>query len=114
MEKCIFCKVVNKKVPARIIVEDDLAVAFEDVNPQAPIHVLVIPKMHISSLNEVTASERDLMGHLMLVAAKVAEIKSVHQTGYRLVINTNAQAGQTVFHVHFHVLGGRQMAWPPG
>lgn len=114
MEKCIFCKVVDKKVPARIIVEDDLAVAFEDANPQAPIHVLVIPKMHISSLNEVTALERDVMGHLMLMAAKVAEIKSVHQSGYRLVINTNAQAGQTVFHVHFHVLGGRQMAWPPG
>jgi histidine triad (HIT) family protein len=114
MGKCIFCKVVDKKVPARIIVEDDLAVAFEDVNPQAPIHVLVIPKKHISSLNEIAASERDLMGHLMLVAAKVAEIKRVHQTGYRLVINTNAQAGQTVFHVHFHVLGGRQMAWPPG
>jgi histidine triad (HIT) family protein len=114
MEKCIFCQVVEKRMPARIILEDDLAMALEDVNPQAPIHVLVIPKKHIISLNEATASERDMMGHLILVAAKVAQIKSVHQTGYRLVINTNAQAGQTVFHVHIHVLGGRHMSWPPG
>ena len=114
MEKCIFCEVVEKKVPVRIIIEDNLAVAFEDLNPQAPVHALVIPKMHITTLNEVRAAERELMGHLLLVAAKVAEIKSVHQAGYRLVLNTNAQAGQTVFHVHLHVLGGRQMAWPPG
>jgi histidine triad (HIT) family protein len=114
MEECIFCRVVEKKLPVKIVVEDDLSVAFEDSNPQAPIHVLVIPKVHISSLNEVRVSERDVMGHLMMMAVRVAEIKKVQQTGYRLVLNTNAQAGQSVFHVHLHVLGGRPMAWPPG
>jgi histidine triad (HIT) family protein len=114
MKECLFCCIVDKKQKARIILEDEVAVAFEDIHPQAPVHVLLIPRKHMGSLNEVQGMDREVLGHLLLMAAKVAEMKQVHRSGYRLVINTNAQAGQTVFHLHVHLLGGRTMTWPPG
>ena len=114
MDDCIFCKIVQKKIPAKIIYEDDLAVAFEDINPQAPSHTLVIPRKHIPTALEIRQGDHALIGHLFEVAAKIAHEKRIAQSGFRLVMNTNADAGQTVFHVHLHLLGGRAMQWPPG
>ena len=114
MKECLFCGIVGKKQAARIILEDDIAVAFEDIHPQAPVHVLLIPRKHLGSMNDAQEADRDILGHLLLMAAKVAEMKQVHRSGYRLVVNTNAQAGQSVFHLHAHLLGGRTMKWPPG
>ena len=114
MDDCIFCKIVQKKIPARIIYEDDLSVAFEDINPQAPSHTLVIPRKHIPTALEISQGDHALIGHLFEVAAKIAREKRIAQSGFRLVMNTNADAGQTVFHVHLHLLGGRAMQWPPG
>jgi diadenosine tetraphosphate (Ap4A) HIT family hydrolase len=111
---CIFCKIVRGKIPAKIIYEDDLAVAFEDISPQAPVHTLVIPRKHISTLLDMEDGDRELVGHLFKVAADLAREKGVDNGGFRLVMNTNADAGQTVFHVHLHLLGGRAMSWPPG
>jgi histidine triad (HIT) family protein len=111
---CLFCKIAEKKIPARIIHEDDLAVAFEDVNPQAPVHFLVIPKKHIAVLTDMTAEDDALMGHLYRLAARLAAQKGVAQSGFRTLVNCNRDAGQSVFHIHLHVLGGRPMAWPPG
>jgi histidine triad (HIT) family protein len=114
MEHCPFCKIVKKELPTRLIHEDELALAFEDLHAQAPVHVLIIPKRHITSMNEVQDADGELMAHLLLVARRVAESLKVQHNGYRLVINTNAQAGQTVFHLHLHLLAGRAMGWPPG
>jgi diadenosine tetraphosphate (Ap4A) HIT family hydrolase len=111
---CIFCKIAEGKIPARVIYEDDLAVAFEDISPQAPVHTLVIPRKHISTLLDMEDGDRELVGHLFKVAADLARQKGVDNGGFRLVMNTNADAGQTVFHVHLHLLGGRAMSWPPG
>jgi histidine triad (HIT) family protein len=114
MSDCIFCKIVEKKIPTKIVHEDDKAVAFEDVNPQAPVHVLVVPKRHAASLAELTQSDAGMLGHLMLTGAAVAKQKGIADSGYRLVVNTGRNGGQTVFHLHVHVLGGRGMHWPPG
>lgn len=114
MADCVFCRIVSKKVNSRIVYEDDEALAFEDVNPQAPVHALIVPKRHITGLNEIDHTDANLMGHLLYVARLVAEQKKIHLSGYRTVVNTNAQAGQSVFHLHMHVLGGRYMSWPPG
>jgi histidine triad (HIT) family protein len=110
---CIFCKIATHQIPAKILYEDDRAVAFADTNPQAPVHVLVIPRRHIASLNE-PVEDPALLGHLLLVAAGLAKEKQIDASGYRTVINTNADAGQSVFHLHVHLLGARSLAWPPG
>ncbi len=114
MEHCLFCNIINRKAPANIIYEDDLALVFKDIHPQAPEHLLVIPKKHIASLNQAGREDANLLGHLLLVGTKVAKEAGMADAGFRTVINTNAQAGQTVFHIHVHILGGRIMRWPPG
>src|SRR5262245_45883079 len=111
---CLFCKIANKEVPAKVQFEDDDLLAFHDINPGAPTHVLVIPKRHIVSLNDATAADAALRGKLVLATHRVAEETGIAEKGYRVVINTGQNAGQSVFHVHVHVLGGRAMAWPPG
>lgn len=109
----IFAKIIDREIPADIVYEDDLCLAFRDINPQAPTHVLVIPKKGIPMLSDAKDDDALLLGHLMLAAAKVAEQEGIG-AGYRLVVNNGAAAGQTVFHLHVHVLGGRAMSWPPG
>ncbi|MDR0311895.1 MAG: histidine triad nucleotide-binding protein [Acidobacteriota bacterium] len=111
---CIFCKMASREIPANILYEDDLCMVFEDINPQAPIHLLVIPKKHITSLNDAGDEDGALLGHLLGAVARAAKEKKIDGSGYRTVINTNAEAGQTVFHLHIHVLGGRRLGWPPG
>ncbi len=111
---CIFCRIITKKIPSKIVYEDDLVTAFEDVNPQAPVHTLVVPKKHIPDIHSMTEADRDLVGHLFLTAKKSAEDKGLDSKGYRMVINNGAGAGQTVFHIHLHVLSGRHFSWPPG
>ncbi|HJR62718.1 MAG TPA: histidine triad nucleotide-binding protein [Gemmatimonadaceae bacterium] len=111
-DPCLFCRIVRGEVPAKIVAETDECVAFRDVNPQAPVHVLVIPREHVASLSE--ARDPALVGRLALVAADIAKREGIAESGYRTVINTNANAGQTVFHIHLHLLGGRRMEWPPG
>jgi histidine triad (HIT) family protein len=111
---CIFCRIVNKEIPAKIVYEDDKVLAFHDINPQAPYHILVIPKKHISTLLELTEGDKDLIGHIYLVMNKLARELGIAERGYRVVVNCNEEGGQTVFHVHFHFLAGREMHWPPG
>jgi len=111
-DDCLFCRIVRGEIPAKIVKETDHCVAFRDVNPQAPVHVLVIPREHVASLNE--ARDPALVGRLVLDAADIARELGLADGGYRTVINTNADAGQTVFHLHLHLLAGRKMAWPPG
>ena len=111
---CIFCKIANHEIPARTVYEDDDVLAFHDLSPQAPVHVLVIPKRHVASLNEATDADQLLLAKLLRVATKVAEAQGVGTSGYRVVLNTGAHAGQSVLHVHAHVLGGRSLQWPPG
>ena len=114
MDECIFCKIANKEIPAKVVYEDDRILAFDDINPQAPVHVLLIPKEHYTSLNDIPEEKKDLLGHLLLNARQVAQEKGVKESGYRIVLNTARDSGQDVFHIHFHVLGGRRMTWPPG
>ncbi len=111
---CIFCKIANKEIPANVIYEDDKVLAFHDINPQAPFHILVIPKKHISTLLELTEEDKDLIGHIYLVINKLAKDLGFADRGYRVVVNCKEEAGQTVFHIHFHILAGREMGWPPG
>jgi histidine triad (HIT) family protein len=114
MTDCIFCKIAEKKIPSKIVHEDDKVVAFDDVNPQAPTHVLVIPRKHVASIAELNEADAGLLEHLMLTGNKIAKQKGIAEGGYRLVVNTGKNGGQTVFHLHLHVLGGRPMHWPPG
>lgn len=117
MPDCIFCRILSREVPSKIIYEDDTSAAFEDVRPEAPHHFLVIPKRHLPSLaelGEMDEASEALLGHLLLVASKVARERGLDAGGYRVVINTGEGAGQTVFHLHVHVLGGRAFHWPPG
>lgn len=114
MADCLFCKIARKEIPAAIVYEDRLVVAFQDINPQAPVHMLIIPKKHFDTLNDVSAEEQNLLGHLVLVATTLAGEQGLKEQGYRLVANCLASAGQSVFHVHFHLLGGRTFSWPPG
>ncbi len=111
---CLFCRVARRESPARILFETDEVLAFEDVNPQAPVHALVIPKTHIASLNEAPEGSEELLGRLLFAARRVAREKEIDRTGYRIVLNTGPDSGQAVFHIHFHVLGGRHLHWPPG
>jgi histidine triad (HIT) family protein len=109
---CLFCRIVKKEVTANIVAENEHCVAFRDINPQAPVHILIIPRKHVASLNE--ARDPAIIGRLSLLAAELAKSEGLADRGYRTVINTNADAGQTVFHLHLHLLGGRRMSWPPG
>jgi len=111
---CLFCKIINKEIPAKIVYEDDTVLAFEDINPQAPVHILVIPKRHIATSLEVTEDDHVLIGQLFQTANSLAREKGVAAQGFRTVINCNRDSGQTVFHIHLHLLGGRPMHWPPG
>lgn len=111
---CIFCNIIEKKKPAKIIYEDEFVVAFEDINPQAPVHVLVIPKKHIPTNIDIKEEDNALISHLFQIANKVARDKGIAGRGFRLVMNCNREAGQTIFHLHLHVFGGRIMHWPPG
>ena len=111
-DDCLFCRIVRKEIPAKLVAEDEHSIAFRDINPQAPLHVVVIPREHVPSLDQ--ARDAELLGRLSLMAAEIARTAGVAASGYRTVMNTNAAAGQTVFHVHLHLLGGRAMPWPPG
>ncbi len=111
---CIFCKIANKEISAKVVYEDDRVLAFHDINPQAPYHILVIPKKHISTLLDLTEEDKDLIGHIYLVINKIAKDLGFAERGFRVVVNCKEEAGQTVFHIHFHILAGRPMEWPPG
>ncbi|MEJ2106467.1 MAG: histidine triad nucleotide-binding protein [Acidiferrobacteraceae bacterium] len=111
---CLFCKMAQGEIKPDVLYEDDHVLAFRDINPQAPVHFLVIPKEHITTLNDVTPQQAELIGRMYLAAQKVATDEGIADSGYRSLINCNADAGQSVWHVHLHVLGGRTMAWPPG
>ena len=113
-EKTIFKRIIDKDIPASIIYEDEQCLAFSDVSPQSPVHFLVIPKKEIKSVNEICESDAPLIGHIFTVIAKLAKEQGLSETGYRVVTNCGTNGGQTVYHLHFHVLGGRQMLWPPG
>ncbi len=114
MNNCIFCKIANKKLPSDIIYEDDKVVAFNDVNPQSPIHFLVIPKEHISSANHLNEENVSIVSHIFLVINKLVKERGLGKKGYRIINNCGELGGQTVNHIHFHVLSGRQLKWPPG
>ena len=111
---CLFCKIAAGEISADVIFETDDVIAFRDINPQAPTHALIIPKRHISTINEVAESDTDLVGKLYLAAKDIAAQEGIADAGYRAVMNCNAAAGQTVFHIHLHLLGGREFRWPPG
>jgi histidine triad (HIT) family protein len=114
MSKNVFQKIIDRQIPATIVYEDDLVLAFRDINAQAPVHVLIIPKKEISRLSEAQAEDHKLVGHLLLKAAAIAAQLGLDKTGYRLVINNGPDGGETVAHLHCHILGGRKMSWPPG
>jgi histidine triad (HIT) family protein len=114
MESCIFCKIINKEIPASIVFEDEKMIAFNDIKPQAPVHILLIPREHFVSLNEVPEEKKDILSHLLLKARNIAQEKGIAEKGYRIVLNTARDSGQEVLHIHFHLLGGRRMQWPPG
>ena len=114
MADCLFCKIVTREIPGSIVYEDDRVLAFNDINPQAPTHVLIVPKRHIASLDDLTPGDDQIVGELTRRAAAIAKDRGIAAGGYRTVFNTNRDAGQTVFHIHLHLLGGRAMKWPPG
>ncbi len=114
VDDCIFCKIASGDVPAEKLFEDDICVAFPDLSPQAPTHILMIPRRHIDSLDNADAGHQAMLGHLLLTAAEIARSRGFAENGYRVVINTNADGGQTVFHFHLHLLAGRPFAFPPG
>ena len=111
---CLFCKIINRETPASIVYEDDRVLAFNDINPQASTHVLVIPKQHVATLNDLGPDHDGIVGELVRRAAAIAKERGIEAAGYRTVFNTNRDAGQTVFHIHLHLIGGRSLAWPPG
>ncbi|HQR39793.1 MAG TPA: histidine triad nucleotide-binding protein [Blastocatellia bacterium] len=113
-DDCLFCKIVAGDVPATLVHSDDKAIAFEDINPQAPHHVLIVPREHMDSLNDVSKGDETLVGHLFRIAAQIADQRGIGEGGFRTVINTGSEAGQSVPHLHVHLLGGRSLAWPPG
>jgi histidine triad (HIT) family protein len=110
----LFCQIINRELNATIVYEDERVVAFNDINAQAPTHVLVVPRRHIASLNDLTEDDDQIVGELVRRAAAIAKAKGVSESGFRTVFNTNREAGQTVFHIHLHLIGGRTMHWPPG
>jgi histidine triad (HIT) family protein len=114
MDQCIFCRIVERRIPARIVFEDDEVLAFEDTNPQAPVHTLIVPRKHLTSLKDATPDDAPLLGRLFTVAVQLARERNLEPKGYRIVVNTGSWAGQSVFHLHLHLLGGRVFRWPPG
>jgi len=110
----IFNKILDKEIPVDIVYEDELCLAFKDIDPKAPVHILIIPKKEIPSMNDVAENDKELLGHLFVKASQIAKDLGISETGYRLVANTNKEGGQEVYHLHIHLLGGRQMTWPPG
>ncbi len=114
MSTCLFCKIITREIPGAIVYEDERILAFNDINPQAPTHVLLVPKRHIASLNDLQPGDDQVLGELVRRAAAIAKERGISADGFRTVFNTNSDAGQTVFHIHLHLLGGRSMAWPPG
>jgi len=114
MIDCLFCKILKGEIPAAIVYEDDRLLAFKDINPQAPLHALIVPKRHIASLNDLAPGDDALVGEMVRRAAAIAQQHGYAERGFRTVFNTNAEAGQTVFHIHLHLLAGRGLSWPPG
>ena len=112
--ECLFCKIINKELSSIVAYEDDKVIAFDDINPQAPIHKLIVPKQHIATVNELSSKHNELLGHMIQVAKNLAKEYNLSEEGYRLVINCNEKGGQAVYHLHLHLLGDRQMHWPPG
>jgi histidine triad (HIT) family protein len=110
----LFLKIINREIPADIVYETDEILAFRDINPQAPIHILIIPKQHIRTINDIGAEHAEVVGKLFLVAGELAKSEGIAEDGYRVVMNCNSAGGQAVYHIHLHLLGGRQMGWPPG
>jgi len=113
-DNCLFCKIMSGAIPATIVYEDDLVIAIEDIAPQAPHHLLIIPRKHLATLLDLTAEDNALVGHVYQVAAKIAKQREIADDGFRVVANCNEGAGQSVWHIHFHLLGGRKLTWPPG
>ncbi|MEW6571795.1 MAG: histidine triad nucleotide-binding protein [Nitrospirota bacterium] len=111
---CIFCEIIDKKRPSRIIYEDEFVVAFDDINPQAPVHVLIIPRKHMPTTLDLSGEDEIIIGYMFRIANEIAKSKGVAERGFRLVLNNNPESGQTIYHVHLHLLGGRWMRWPPG
>ncbi|NLJ84996.1 MAG: histidine triad nucleotide-binding protein [Firmicutes bacterium] len=111
---CLFCRIISQEIPSDIVYEDDMVLAFRDINPQAPVHILVIPKKHIPTIADLEDGDQGLLGHIHLVIRDLAEKEGIAEHGYRVVINCRESAAQSVFHVHFHLLGGRSFGWPPG
>ena len=114
MSDCLFCKMVNKEIQPDIVYENDLVLAFKDINPQAPIHILLIPKKHIATINNLEESDKDILSAIFSAIQTITKQFNIDKTGYRVVINTNDDSGQEVFHLHCHILGGRKLTWPPG
>ena len=114
MADCLFCKIINKEINSDILFEDDDVLAFRDINPQAPIHILIVPKKHISTINDLQQEDKALTGKIILTAQSLAKQENIDENGYRLVFNCNNDGGQEVYHIHLHLLGGRRMQWPPG
>jgi len=114
MMDCIFCKIINKEIPAKVAYEDDRVIAFHDINPQAPIHLLIVPKKHLASIMEIDDGDSLLLSDIFRVAQKLARENNLEEKGFRVVVNTGEEGGQTVNHLHFHLLGGRFLTWPPG
>ncbi|MDH3342385.1 MAG: histidine triad nucleotide-binding protein [Gammaproteobacteria bacterium] len=114
MNDCLFCKIVDGEIPGDIVYENDQVIAFRDVNPQAPTHILVIPRKHIATVNELAAEDKGIVADMVMAAQAIARQEGIEDSGYRLVMNCNEGAGQSVFHIHLHILGGRRMNWPPG
>ena len=114
MAECLFCKIINREIQASIVYEDERVLAFNDINPHAPTHVLIVPKRHVGSLNELSSDDDEMVGEIVRRAAAIAKERGISAGGFRTVFNTNRDAGQTVFHLHLHLMGGRPMHWPPG
>ncbi len=114
MDNCLFCKIINGDIAAKKVYENEHIIAFNAIDPKAPVHILVIPKKHIRSINELNSSDINLAGEIILAAKKIAKDQGIDSKGFRVVFNTNDDGGQTVYHIHMHIMGGRQMQWPPG
>jgi histidine triad (HIT) family protein len=113
-EDCIFCKIIKKQIPCEMVYEDDKVIGFKDISPQAPVHAVIIPKEHFNDLNCLNEEQSELIGHIFMVAKEIAQTLGIAESGYRIVTNCGEQGGQTVQHIHFHLLGGRMLQWPPG
>ena len=114
MQECLFCQIAQKKLTTTLVYEDEHVLGFHDINPKAPIHILIIPKIHIATLNDLQNTDTELVGHMVWTASQIAQMLQIADQGYRLVFNCNNAGGQTVFHIHLHLLGGRTLTWPPG